>query len=421
VGGLLSYTDTFRVTETLNTSGFWEYKGIGYLEPRPPVVAPFILVSKNSFVVQRDDFEMVCVEDRQEVAQTTGACAYKDSYLYISSPSGDDLRADPVRYQVSYAINLHAYGIVALLLVALLLALLACARSQAAVTRIGGAALVFVGLSLLVANVVGLTQSLRHPDVQSAPGNFFPIDVTINHDTALELLQLKDDDDIADYVTRATLAVANSVLHEWNDEHFKKFRVHIPIWENWILHFLGLIRPELRDYIFWDHRRGLERGVGLCGHVSSILVGFLREQGLDARTVALSGHMVVTVQVEDGSWHLLDPDYGVVIPHSLEQVIEDPDILERAYSERLMYTALSAQERTAIMGRILDYYGHTESNMVDGTGRLGYYSGMAFPAEWYAQRERLTYALIWPIPLAMLGAGAVLFAIGRGKKVHGLF
>lgn len=58
--------------------------------------------------------------------------------------------------------------------------------------------------------------------------------------------------------------------------------------------------------------------------------------------------------------------------------------------------------------------------MIDGTGRLGYYWGMTSPAEWYIEREELAHTLIGPLPLALLGAGALLLAIERWSKDHGV-
>lgn len=415
--GVLSYMDTIRATERLNTGDFWEFKGIGYYEQRHSIIAPFVLMAKDSFRVRAGEIDMACDQEPNDVARTAGACALAGSHLYLSSPSASDVRTEGDPYIASYAIRLHPYAIIGSLVLALLLAMLARARTLPEVAGIVGAALAMVGIALLAVNTFGLTQSLRHPDVHNARGMLHPIDVTIDYETALGLLEAKNDGDVAGYVRQATFAVADGVLHRWDDEQFDKLRIRVPVWENWILHLLGLIDPELREYIFWDHRRGLERGVGLCGHVSSILVGFLREKGLDARTVALFGHMVVTAEVEDGEWYLLDPDYGVVIPRGLDQVVKDPEIVEAAYSERLERTALSGAKQAEIVDRVLGFYSHTESNIIDATGRLGYYSGMASPAEWYGEREALTYALIWPVPLALLGSGALLMVFWRWKSV----
>jgi hypothetical protein len=44
---------------------------------------------------------------------------------------------------------------------------------------------------------------------------------------------------------------------------------------------------------------------------------------------------------------------------------------------------------------ITNYYASVTDNNVDDTGRLGYYSGLGSPAEWYEQRELLAYQLKW--------------------------
>jgi hypothetical protein len=155
----------------------------------------------------------------------------------------------------------------------------------------------------------------------------------------------------------------------------EKYRVAIPITENWILYALAAIRPELRSYIFWDPRKEIERGIGLCGNVSSALVGVLRQHGIDARFVGLTGHVVV----ENGAWCILDPDVGVVIPNSLSEIENDPSIARRSYKDALLKTGLPESEQEWHVNLITEFYASKHDNFVDPSGRLGFYSSLASP------------------------------------------
>jgi hypothetical protein len=416
----LSYAGICRNTVSIDTSGVWEYVGIGFLEPRSLIVAPFMLMDADSLRLRIGDRDIACTSDRRETATTPGACAYDSSYLYLSSPDSKDVRKEATAYELTYAVHVHPYAIGGLLYLMVVFVLLARGDSLQQRVTVVGAGIGVAGLVLLGANLYGLTQPLRSPRLELMPGNHDPIDMTLAYDQALSLLQHRDGVAPDSYLRQATLAVAGSVLHNWNEELFDELRVHIPLWENWILHLLGLVEPQLRNYVFWDHRRALERGVGLCGHVASVLVGFLGEQGFDAMTLSLTGHMVVTVEIGEGRWFILDPDYGVVIPASIEDVVRNPQILRDAYSERIAQTLLPPEEQLAVVDRIVGYYLDTDSNMIDSTGRLGYYSGWAESAEWYGQREALAYQLKWPIPIALVIAGvAVVWAGNRRSDRYG--
>jgi hypothetical protein len=239
----------------------------------------------------------------------------------------------------------------------------------------------------------------------SLPMQYGPKDVTLAADKAFDLLRWRAKDTKASYATRATLTVAGAVLHAWPTVEMEKYRVAIPITENWILYLLGAIHPELRAYIFWDPRKEIERGIGLCGSVSSALVGILREHGIDARIVGLTGHVVVTAQVEDDAWYILDPDVGLVIPSSLSEVENDPSMVRRAYENAFLETGLPESEREWHVNMITGFYASSNSHSVDPTGRLGYYSGLASPPDWYGQREDLSYKLKWPVPFLLILLG----------------
>ena len=56
----------------------------------------------------------------------------------------------------------------------------------------------------------------------------------------------------------------------------------------------------------------------------------LQNNGLEAKIIGLSGHVVTTVRA-DGKWLILDADLGIVMPYSLEEVEQDRNIVESYY------------------------------------------------------------------------------------------
>ena len=107
-----------------------------------------------------------------------------------------------------------------------------------------------LGGSLCLVNVMGLFIPLRSPDLLTLPGNYGPKDVTLTPAEAFDLLKWRPADNKTTYSTRATMAVANSVLHGWPTVHMEKYRVAIPPTETGCCTLLGAMQPELRPYIF---------------------------------------------------------------------------------------------------------------------------------------------------------------------------
>ena len=113
------------------------------------------------------------------------------------------------------------------------------------------------------------------------------------------------------------------------------YRMRVPVSENWVLYILSHLKPDTyRDYEFCSYRRALRRGTGRCGQQALALVSFLSSQGIETGFVALGGHAIATAKVDDSSWFLLDPDYGGVIPYSIELAERAPSgVLQHYWSD----------------------------------------------------------------------------------------
>ena len=144
----------------------------------------------------------------------------------------------------------------------------------------------------------------------------------------------------AESIAHASEIVAAGMAHYWpspgtSDEALEcRFIEHPDLWlrMRW-LEWTGGDEAELeqmRRRERSDWRAALAVGVGYCSQQAIVLTGFLRERGVEARTVGLGGHVVTVAQTPEGEW-VLDPDYGVVIRRPLAEVAANPRIVREIY------------------------------------------------------------------------------------------
>jgi hypothetical protein len=241
-----------------------------------------------------------------------------------------------------------------------------------------------LGLGLLALNVSGLQSSLRNPDIFQE-NCYFPNDIRLSESELRATLDAPIRDrrtDVAD-ITRAINA---GIAHYWNDEGIDKYRLRVPLNENFLLFAASWVLPRrFAKYEFYDADRAIERGVGLCSQHAIIEQEMLGRRGIEARIIGLNGHVLLEANVaEPGQpqeWWLLDPDYGVVLPHSLQAVEQQPRLASSLYREAghdekevAHVTSLFASRDNVTVGK--------------ATGRL--------------LLERISYALIWFIPAALI-------------------
>ena len=255
---------------------------------------------------------------------------------------------------------------------------------------------------LLAANVVGLNQPLRSVDVDGYRD--FANVATLDAPTALRRLDDlgKRQSSKAEFVTEATRLMHAAIAHisprDVEANGYDHYRMRVPVTENWLLYGLSFLKPDTyRDYEFCSYRRAVERGTGRCGQQSLALVSYLDTHGIETGFVALGGHAIATARVDDGSWYLLDPDYGGVIPYSIETAERDPAaVLDHYWSD------------AATVNRIDVVYAPDNEVRYGG------------PDTRYARAcpiERAAYALKWPLPLAGLLAASLALLLTRRNTV----
>lgn len=105
--------------------------------------------------------------------------------------------------------------------------------------------------------------------------------------------------------------------------------VVMPFFRSWPLWLVGLWASTSGQKFtveFCSPEKGLARGYGYCSQRALILQNILRANGIQAHARDLQGHVVCTARI-NGKDVLLDADYGLASPHSLEDFHKRPELL----------------------------------------------------------------------------------------------
>ncbi|QKD05211.1 hypothetical protein [Mesorhizobium loti] len=200
------------------------------------------------------------------------------------------------------------------------------------------------------------------------------------------------DEPMRAYLDRLTKAVAGGMVHYWTEGDrwtvTDASYTRIGVFDNYLLWMLSF-RPEYRDtlqnYEFVTPRKALDRGYGFCSQVSKIVYSVLSDQAIDATIYSVPEHTVV---VSNGN--VLDPDYGVFVPHSLEEMQQDPSIIDSYYAQ---------------FGPMLPLLRKAYGQPWQTLGSAEDFNGVR---AYEAKFERLK----WAPPLAFLATGMLLATIG---------
>jgi hypothetical protein len=187
---------------------------------------------------------------------------------------------------------------------------------------------------LLLVNFYGFTQALRPTNITVENLRFGDSDVSLSQAEYFEAVKRTADESDVEYSQRLTTIISQGTAHiHWERYDPKLFNQLVPVWENWILHTMGLFSgiPEFERYHFANPYKSMERGIGICGDASMVMTQLLEENGIEASMLTFPGHVVVTADI-DGSPYIFDPDFGVVIPASAEQLNQNVNIVDGFYS-----------------------------------------------------------------------------------------
>jgi len=193
---------------------------------------------------------------------------------------------------------------------------------------------ILCGVALSVLNLYGLAKPLRPNDLTAEHLRFGAMDIALTEDELLARLLIRENETPSAFSKRITLDIAKGIAHiHWARYESTKFHQLIPIWENWILYAMGLFSdiPEYKRYHFANLYKSIERGIGICGDASMIMSQVLDNNGIPSKIVTFPGHVVVSAQIDNQDF-IFDPDFGVVIEYSLEQLNANPNLVSNAYS-----------------------------------------------------------------------------------------
>ena len=148
-------------------------------------------------------------------------------------------------------------------------------------------------------------------------------------------------------------------------------------------------------YEFSNYKKNLERGVGLCSTHSTIVKGVLLENGIKAELLDVGGHhVVVRAELNDTVTYMLDPDYGIVVPHDTAAITANPELVRASYKDmaELYYPDAVDPYTTEILVKIFGDRKHVYS-----------------VENWF---ETFSYRAIWIIPILLM----LPFGINRFRK-----
>jgi hypothetical protein len=248
-----------------------------------------------------------------------------------------------------------------------------------------------VGLILISINIYGLTQPIRKPGVGVTDHHllrFIP-DKVLTYEESMEKIDaLEGIGDRNSLASEATNIVNESLVHvEWKQVDPEEYRQLIPIWENYYLHFLGVVTdlPQIQRYHYANYKRNIKRGIGVCGDAATVLSSILDRYQIPNRLASFKGgHVVVEYESENGQRHVMDADFGVELGASLDAITANPGSVRKAYADQ--------------------GYSEREINTLEsiyGSGYLIFNDTYHFMTKRYVFEE-VSYVMKWLAPLFLI-------------------
>jgi hypothetical protein len=248
-----------------------------------------------------------------------------------------------------------------------------------------GVILFCAGLLLLVLNFYGLFRTMRNPDIIYEQNTSRISGITTGLDDARREMIRRPGESDREFAIRANDLVHSSMIHYWRNEGLDKYYLRIPVWENYIIYFKTLFKDNKR-YEFANYwKKNLERGVGLCSTHSIVLNGILKDNGIESEFWDIKRHVILRVRISENEWYIMDPNYGLFIPHDRHQILENPELVRPTYANmaNLYKSGYETEYNTDFLVKV---YGANECRI---------YS--------YNQRpEIIAYRAKWLVPLVLL-------------------
>ncbi len=141
------------------------------------------------------------------------------------------------------------------------------------------------GIGLLFLNLIGVSTTLRNPDIMQEPlKDKFDLEFSLERFYAeLDLLSKNKNLNDSNKIVQATYLVNRSMAHYWTYENSAKYNVEIPIYENYILFLIGKLSPKwYSKYEFCDWKKKR-----LCSQHVIVQLGVLNKIGIQCQAIGL--------------------------------------------------------------------------------------------------------------------------------------
>jgi len=256
--------------------------------------------------------------------------------------------------------------------------------------------LLFTGTCLLA--LAAWPSTLRPAGIETETQTQFEKGIELDPDEAARQLRDATGNNL-EYLRAVNSVVHRTIAHYWPPRIAESdYNARVPLTENYILwaaaHLPGRYGRHFRTYNLTKYERAFERGFGECAQFVYALRDVLRRTGIESRHQSLDGHVVAVVDL-NGEEVVADPDYGVVVPHSLDEVRENPSLVREWYAD-----ASSIQAHVDREEYPLEY--------VETLYEPPYAD---FDPDEYHLRaiERTAYALVWVVPVVLLVTALLLW------------
>lgn len=260
-----------------------------------------------------------------------------------------------------------------------------------------------IALTMAVAGamLLGLAAApneLRPEGIEGETNTQFRTGVVLEPKEAIRQLRTVETESPRAYVEGVTSIVHRSVAHQRPPrEAHSSYETRVPLSENYILwafsYLPGKFGEVFRSYNYQTYERAFERGFGECAQFAYALRDFLLRNGIEARHTSLDGHVILEVKVR-GERFVADPDYDVVVPHSLDEIRSQLAIVRSYYQQAAPLNDHVDREDT-----VLDY--------IEGLYEPPY---ATFDPTDYRFRsiEKLSYRAMWMLPAVLFTSAWLL-------------
>ena len=198
-----------------------------------------------------------------------------------------------------------------------------------------------------------------------------------------------------DYFRRLAVSVSAALMHWWpeNDPAASRY-TRVTFLSDYALWTMSKFARwgNLQDYEYMSPRPALQRGFGFCSQMSKVVFSVLVDNGFRPVLINHEEHTVIEV---NGT--MIDSDYGVFVPFSLD------DLQEKPYLVPFYYRNFPGQQR--VLGRVFreGFVPHSETEYLEGVLKF----------------ERSVQYLKWQIPIGLMVLSALLILASRALSTKG--